>query len=134
MSAHQSATVHVRGHDFTVDFLPVADKLPTLIRLWLPEYPDDVLKIIDDDTLLLIRAAAGNTNNVVVGGAASNQFVTPFGAGAHTLTVRPGGMLLMVANDATGYAVTAGTGDLLRIANSSSGSAVTYDIVLLGTA
>jgi len=58
MSAHQSATVHVRGHDFTVDFLPVADKLPTLIRLWLPEYPDDVLKIIDDDTLLLIRAAA----------------------------------------------------------------------------
>ncbi len=58
MSAHQSATVHVRGHDFTVDFLPVDGKLPTLIRLWLPEYPDDVLKIIDDDTLLLIRAAA----------------------------------------------------------------------------
>jgi hypothetical protein len=55
MSAHQSATVHVRGHDFTVDFLPVADKLPTLIRLWLPEYPDDVLRIIDEDTLILIR-------------------------------------------------------------------------------
>lgn len=58
VSAHQTAAVHVRGHDFTVDFLPVTDKLPTLIRLWLPEYPDDVLQIIDDDTLLLIRAAA----------------------------------------------------------------------------
>ena len=79
---------------------------------------------------LLIRAAAGNTNNVVVGGAASNQFATPFGAGTHTLSIRPGGLLLLVANDATGYPVTAGTGDLLRIANSSSGSSVTYYIVL----
>lgn len=82
---------------------------------------------------ILVRAAAGNTNNVIVGGAASNQFVTPFGGTAHTVTVRPGGLLVMVANDATGYAVTAGTGDLLRIANSAGSSSVTYDIVLLGT-
>ena len=83
---------------------------------------------------LLIRPAAANANNVLVGGATANQFSTPFGAGTHTLTVRPGGLLLMVAPDATGYAVTAGTGDLLKIANSSSGTSVTYDIVILGTA
>jgi hypothetical protein len=83
---------------------------------------------------LLVRAAAANTNNVIVGGAAANQFATPFGAGTHTVTVRPGGLLLLVAGDATGYAVTAGTGDLLKIANSGGTTGVTYDIVLLGTA
>lgn len=55
MSAHQTATVHVRGHDFTVDYLPVRGALPTIIRLWLSDYFDDVLKIIDVDTLVLIR-------------------------------------------------------------------------------
>lgn len=54
MSAHQTATVHVRGHDFTADFLPLENKLPTLLRLFLSEYPDDVLRIIDEDTLVLI--------------------------------------------------------------------------------
>lgn len=83
---------------------------------------------------LIIRPAATNTNNVLVGGASSNQFSTPFGAGTHTVTVRPGGLLALVAPDATGYVVTAGTGDLLKLANSSSGTGVTYDIVILGTA
>lgn len=81
---------------------------------------------------ILIKAAAGNANNVIVGGASSNQFATPFGAGTHTLTVRPGGLLLLAAGDATGYGVTAGTGDLLKIANSAGGTSVTYDIVLIG--
>lgn len=83
---------------------------------------------------ILVRAAAGNTNNVVVGGAASNGCVTMFGASTDKIVVRPGGMVLLVANDATGYAVTAGTGDILRIANSGAGTSVAYDIVLLGTA
>lgn len=81
---------------------------------------------------LLIRAAGANTNNVIVGGAASNGWITAFGGATHTITLRPGGILLLAAPDATGYAVTAGTGDLLRIANSSSGTPVSYDIVILG--
>jgi hypothetical protein len=83
---------------------------------------------------LLIAAAAGNTNNVIVGGAATNQFLTWVGAGTHTVVVRPGGVLALLAGgaDATGYAVTAGTGDLLRIANSAGGTSVDYDIVLIG--
>lgn len=82
---------------------------------------------------ILVRAASANVNNVVVGGAAANQFATPFGAVAHTVVVRPGGLLALIANDATGYAVTAGTGDILRVANSGAGSSVVYDIVLIGT-
>ena len=82
---------------------------------------------------IVIRAAVGNTNNVVVGGASANALATMFGAATHTLTVRPGGAVALIAPDATGYAVTAGTADLLKVANSAGGSAVTYDIVLLGT-
>jgi hypothetical protein len=81
---------------------------------------------------ILIRPSAANTNNVIVGGASANQFLTWVGGATHTVTVRPGGLFAIGAPDATAYAVTAGTGDLLRIANSSSGTSVTYDIVILG--
>lgn len=83
---------------------------------------------------LIIVAAAANVNNVVVGGAATNGFVSPFGAAAHTVTVRPGATLALLAGsgDATGYAVTAATGDLLKVANSGAGSTVTYDVIVIG--
>lgn len=83
---------------------------------------------------LIISAAASNVNNVVVGGAASNGFISWAGAATHTITVRPGATFSLFAGaaDATGYAVTAATADLLRVANSSSGSTVTYDVVVLG--
>jgi hypothetical protein len=82
---------------------------------------------------IVVRAASTNTNNVVLGGASSNALATVFGATTHTLTIRPGGAVALIAPDATGYAVTATTADLLRVANSAGGSAVSYDIVLLGT-
>jgi hypothetical protein len=69
---------------------------------------------------------------VIVGGAAANQFLTWVGAATHTVTVRPGGLFQLIAPDATAYAVTATTADLLRITNSGAGTSVTYDIVLLG--
>lgn len=81
---------------------------------------------------ILIRAAAANVNNIVVGGASSNGFISWAGASAHTVIVRPGGLLLLAAPDATAYGVTAGTADILRIANSGAGSTVNYDIVILG--
>jgi hypothetical protein len=81
---------------------------------------------------LVVAADAGNTNNVIVGAAATNAFVNWVGAATHTVTVRPGGLLLVAASDATAYAVTVGTGDLLRIANSAGGTSVTYSIVLVG--
>jgi hypothetical protein len=81
---------------------------------------------------LFLRAALSNTNNVVIGGAVSNQFVGPFGAATHTFAVKPGGFVGWLAPDATGWPVTAGTGDLLRIANSAAGTSVTYDVVIIG--
>jgi hypothetical protein len=82
---------------------------------------------------LIIAAAAGNTNNVVVGNATSNAWATLLGA-TSTVTLRPGAFLAVGTGvaDATGYAVTAGTGDLLKIANSGAGTSVTYDVHIIG--
>jgi hypothetical protein len=82
---------------------------------------------------LFISAAAANTNNVVVGAAVSNAWATLLNA-TGTLTVRPGATVGAMAGaaDAVGYAVTAGTGDLLKVANSAGGTSVTYDIFIVG--
>ncbi|MCG7203960.1 hypothetical protein [Streptomyces arenae] len=82
---------------------------------------------------LFIKAAAGNTNNVVVGAASSNQWVTLLNT-TGTVTLRPGASLAVVAGpaDATCYAVTASTGDLLKVANSGAGTSVSYDICIIG--
>lgn len=82
--------------------------------------------------LIVVKAAAANTNNVVIGAAATNTFVGPLGAATHTLAVKPNGLFVAVAPDATGWAVTAGTGDLLKFANSGAGTPVTYDLFLIG--
>lgn len=84
--------------------------------------------------LLLVKADPGNTNNVVVGGDATAAWASWAGAATHTVTVRPGGLLVLAAPDATAYVVTATTADILQIANSGGGTGVTYDIVLVGSA
>lgn len=80
---------------------------------------------------LIIKAAAANTNDVLVGGAASNALSSLFGDATDIIVVKPGGLFCVVAPQAAGYAITAGTGDLLKVANSSSGTGVTYDIIAL---
>jgi hypothetical protein len=84
---------------------------------------------------LVVVAAAGNANNVLVGGDATNTFLTYVVTEGDAIVLRPGAGLALFAGvaDATGYAVTAGTGDLLRISNSAGGTSVTYDIVIVGT-
>jgi hypothetical protein len=82
---------------------------------------------------IFVTAAAANTNNVIIGGASATQFVGPFGSATHTIAVAPGGGFMICRPDATGWAVGAGSTDLLKIANSSSGTSVTYDIVIIGT-
>lgn len=82
---------------------------------------------------MIIYANSANTNNVVVGGAGSNTFINWVADATDEIVVRPGGMVALMAPDATSYAVTASTGDILKVANSSSGSSVTYDIILIGT-
>jgi hypothetical protein len=81
---------------------------------------------------IMIRAAAGNTNNVVMSPGATNGFLGPFGAAAHTVAIRPGDEFL-VTNRNAGWTVTPTTGDILRIANSGAGTTVTYDIIIIGS-
>ncbi|MEZ0155261.1 MAG: hypothetical protein AB9Q22_10230 [Candidatus Reddybacter sp.] len=80
---------------------------------------------------LIISAAVGNGSTLTVGGNV-NAFADWLGAAAHTVKVRPGGVLCLVAPDATAYAVTGGTGDLLDITNDDGAAAATYDIVVIG--
>lgn len=81
---------------------------------------------------ILIKAAAANTLDVYVGGAASNAFSGMFTASTHKAIVRPGGAVFFWAPDATAWAVTAGTGDLLKIASSNGTTSITYDIIIIG--
>lgn len=79
--------------------------------------------------LIVIAAAAANAVNVEVGANASNDFATIFGNATDKLIIPPGGTLLLMAPD-DGYAVTAGTGDILKVAAASSTAA--WDILLAG--
>jgi len=81
---------------------------------------------------IVIKAAAANVNDVVVGGAASNQVASIFNAVTEKIKVKPGGLFVIVAPDVNGYAVTAGTADLLRIANGGAGTSVDYTAVIVG--
>jgi len=80
---------------------------------------------------LIVIAASGNTNNVNVTRPASNG-VPIFLAAGDGIAVRPGGVHAIIAPDATGYAVTADTGDLLTFTNSAGSTSVTYDVVIVG--
>jgi hypothetical protein len=80
---------------------------------------------------IMVLASTDNVNDVKIGGAGSNAFVGPFGSATDSVAVRPGGSLLMFA-PATGWPVTAGTGDLLKVLNAGAGSAVTFKVIIFG--
>lgn len=71
----------------------------------------------------------GATTDITVGNATTNTFQGPFGASAHTLVLKPGETFAIT--NASGWTVTAGTGDKLKITN-SAGATGTYKIVLVG--
>jgi hypothetical protein len=79
---------------------------------------------------MIIFADADNVGNVLVGAEGTNEFSSFLGNDTDIVKVPPGGMFCITNPAATGFGVTANTGDILRIA-SSSGS-VSYDIILIG--
>lgn len=79
---------------------------------------------------IIIRSDPANTTNLTVSPGPSNGFLGPFGASTHTITIRPGGFFGFAAPQ-TGFAVTAGTGDILRIAN-AAGATANYIIEIVG--
>lgn len=82
---------------------------------------------------IILKALATNVNDVLVGGAAAAQITTLFGASGDLIRVKPGGVFMLIAPDATGYVITATTADILRITNGAGGTAVDYEITLIGT-
>jgi hypothetical protein len=81
---------------------------------------------------LYVKAASTNGSTLTVKCPASNGVTGWVVAAGDGVKLRPGGILLLVAPDATGYAVTAGTGDLINIVNDDSGAAASYDIAIIG--
>jgi len=81
---------------------------------------------------LIVKADPANVNDVVLGGHASAAWVAPFAASTERVNVKPGGMIALVAPDATGYAVVATTGDLLKVLNSAGSTSVIYTIIIIG--
>lgn len=82
---------------------------------------------------LIIKADAANVNDVLVGGHATAAVVSLFGDATDKVRVKPGGTVAFIAPDANGYAVAAGTADMLTVANSGAGTSVIYTIVIVGT-
>lgn len=80
--------------------------------------------------MLAISAASANTGTITVGGAAANTFATWAGDSSDKIVVRPGGFLLIVAPDATAYAV--GANGNLMISNNAAASA-SFDIYIGGS-
>lgn len=81
--------------------------------------------------LIYVFSALANGGLIQVGGAASNAFINWVANATDIINVRNGGWHMTVAPDATGFAVTGGTGDILKINNTDASSA-TYNIVIGG--
>lgn len=81
---------------------------------------------------LYVSADADNGGLIQVGGAAANQFINWVANASDILNVPAEGAFAIFAPAATGYVVTAGTGDILRITNSDGGAVANYSIVIGG--
>ena len=83
----------------------------------------------------IVAAAFINTETadgsyLLVGGAASNQFYSWFSASNDVERIPSSGFILRTAPLATGFTVTAGTGDSLKMAAASG--TVGYEVLILG--
>lgn len=89
---------------------------------------------------LFVFAAAANINSVVVGGGVSAPITTMLFdyvatvAAQPAIKVRPGGVLALIAPQATAYVVTATTADKLQIASGDEDgtTSVSCDVVVVG--
>jgi hypothetical protein len=79
---------------------------------------------------IIVRPKATNVTNLVLGAAASNAWAPLLGA-TGTLTLVPGFVMCLVGDVGAGYAVTAGTGDILKVANGGA-TDLLYDIAIVG--
>lgn len=79
--------------------------------------------------MLIIHADSENTTNLTISGDANG--IPIFDDPTDTATIAPDGLFVIGDPGATGYVVTAATGDILQIAN-AAGASADYDIVVIG--
>lgn len=82
---------------------------------------------------ILIHNKSTTAGDIIHVGGGSNNFVNWIGAAGDIVKIGPNGVLLLWNPSAAGYAVTAGTGDILRITEAGGVNGYDYDIVLAGT-
>jgi hypothetical protein len=75
-----------------------------------------------------IENPATNTTNITIGAAGSNPFQAFFGGAAHSVVLQPGDRFLIASP--AGWAVVAGTGDILKVTN-AAGAANIYRIKIV---
>lgn len=103
----------------------------------------DLVGVLADafgDTISLDRIVAllfivddAQTAGILIGGAGSNPVTSMFGAADDVLKLPPDSFVLLSCVSATGFAVTAGTADILKVAHGGEASDdVTYKVVILG--
>lgn len=80
---------------------------------------------------ILVVADENNGGNIVFGPASPNGFLGPFADASDRLKLAAGERFL-ITNTGAGWAVTAGTGDLLNFANDDGGAVANYELVVLG--
>lgn len=80
-------------------------------------------------TCLMIRNKSSTSGEVLTVGAGSNPLVNWIGASGDAVKVGPGGCLF-ISSPIDGYAVTAGTGDILTL--DSGAATISVDILILG--
>lgn len=68
-----------------------------------------------------IENPEASLSTLTVGAAASNTFNGPFSGATFSIDVKPGDKAVFVSR--TGWAVTAGTGDILKVASGAGGTA-----------
>lgn len=93
--------------------------------------PDGSAAVFAKVKAILIEADSANPSTITIFGDA-NGFVGPLSAATVTLALPANGRLALVAPIA-GWAVTAGTGDIIQVANNSGAAAATYRICVIGT-
>lgn len=76
------------------------------------------------------NAGTANTTTLSITRPATNG-VPIFTAAGDSVPIPPGGVFLLINPSAAGYAVTAGTGDLIDIIN-SAGASATYRVEIIG--
>jgi len=77
---------------------------------------------------LLAWTPTTNTGNVEIGGDAAAALFG-FKDPTDVISVRPGGTLLLLAPDATGYAITATTADILQFTPSAGTQLVSFCVI-----